>query len=124
APVEAAARGDRPAGLIARVLAMDDEAAVAGRDRGEVDRRRKGAGVAEHHVGVACIVACVAGATATSCPDDEVIEAVAVDVAGRGDRKAGLVVHVLAMDDEAPLPAATAARSIAAAKPEALPNTT
>ena len=84
--IDVAGRGYRTAGVVARVLAMDDEAAVAGRDRGEVDLRRKAAGVAEHHVAVAGIVACVAGAVAVECPDDEVVEAVAVDVAGRGDR--------------------------------------
>ena len=47
---------------------MDDEAAVAGRDRGKVDLRRKVAGVAEHHVAVARIVACIAGAIARPAP--------------------------------------------------------
>ena len=47
------AEDDAEAGLVARVLAVDDEAAVAGRDRGEVDRRREAAGVAEHHIAVA-----------------------------------------------------------------------
>ena len=69
---------------------MDDEAAVAGRERGEIDLGRKAAGVAEHHVAVARI-ACVAGAVAIMRPDDQVVEAVAIDVAGRGDRNAGLV---------------------------------
>ena len=41
---------------------MDDEAAVAARDRREVDLRRKGARVTECHVAVACLVTCVAGA--------------------------------------------------------------
>ena len=48
--------------IIVRAFAMDDEAAVAGRDRGEVDLRRKTAGLAEHHIAVARLVACVAGA--------------------------------------------------------------
>ena len=82
--VDVAGRGDRNAGLIVRVLAVDDESAVAGRDRGEVDLGREARGLAEHHVAVARIVACVAGAIAAKCPDDEVVEAVAVDVAGRG----------------------------------------
>ena len=110
--------------MVARVLAMDDEAAVAARERGEVDLRRKAAGVAEHHVAVAGIVACVAGAVAVGCPDDEVVEAVAVDVARRGDRNAGVVARILAMDHEAAVAGGDAARSISAAKPEALPNTT
>jgi hypothetical protein len=99
--VDVAGRRHRKAGLIAHIRAMDDEAAVTGRDRGEVDLGRKAGGLAEHHVAVACIAACIAGATAALCPDDEVVEAVAVDVAGRGYRRAGPVTHVLAMDDEA-----------------------
>ena len=80
---------------------MDDEAAVAGRDRGEVDLRREAGGLAEHHVAVACAGAGVAGTVAVESPDDEVVEAVAVDVARRGYRIAGPVARVLAMDDEA-----------------------
>ena len=45
-----------------RVLAMDHEAAVAGRDCGEVDLRREAAGVAEHDIAVARLAAGVAGA--------------------------------------------------------------
>ena len=44
---------DKPSS-VAGVLAVDDEAAVAARDRGEVDLRREAAGLAEHHVAVAC----------------------------------------------------------------------
>ena len=79
------------AGVVARILAMDDEAAVAGGDCGEVDLRREARGLAEHHVAVARIGACVAGAVAIHSPDDQVVEAVAVDVAGRGYRTAGEV---------------------------------
>ena len=100
--VDVAGRGHRNAGADPSVvLAMDDEAAVAGRDRGEVDLRPEARGLAEHHVAVARTGACVAGAGAGECPDDEVVEAVAVDVAGRGYRTAGVIVRVLAMDDEA-----------------------
>ena len=99
--VDVAGRGYRSTRLIAHVLAMDDEAAVAGRDRGEVDLGREAGGLSEHHVAVACIAACIAGPTAGKCPDDEVVEAVAVDVASRGYRRAGPVTHILAMDDEA-----------------------
>ena len=80
---------------------MDDEAAVAGRNRGEVDLRRKPGGLAEHHVVVARILARIAGTTAEPCSNEKVVEAVAVDVAGRGYRIAGGVARVLAMDDEA-----------------------
>ena len=122
--VDVAGRGDRNAGLIGRVLAMDDEAAVAGRDGGEVDRGAEAAGLAEHHVAVAGKVARVARARAGECPDDEVVEAVAVDVARRGDRAAGLVVRVLAMDDEAAVAGGDRGEVDRAAKPPAWPNTT
>src|SRR5262245_643910 len=81
---------------------MNDEAAGAGSDRGEVDLRRETGSPAEHHVAVARGGACVAGAVAAISSDDQVVEAVAVDVAGRGYRKAGEVIDLLAMDDEAP----------------------
>src|SRR5262245_9429714 len=98
--VDVAGRRYRIAGLVVRVLAMDDEAAVAGRDRGEVDLRCKARGFAEHDVAVARKVAGVAGAIAKVCPDDEVVEAVAVDVTRRG-HPTGAIVGILAMDDEA-----------------------
>src|SRR5262249_57371668 len=89
------------AGLSARSMHMDEEAAVAGRHRGEVVLGRNARCLAEHDVAVARKVACVAGAVAAVCPDDEVVEAVAIDVASRGYRTAGFIGRVLAMDDEA-----------------------
>src|SRR5262249_17841348 len=81
---------------------MDDEAAVAGRDRGKVDLRRKVTGVPEDHEAIdPGRGGGVAGAIAVGSPDDEVIETVAVDVAGRGYRRAGLIAHILPVDDEA-----------------------
>jgi hypothetical protein len=53
------------------------------------------------HIAVAGVVARVAGATATISADDEIVEAVAVDVAGRRYGIAGSVVHILPMDDKA-----------------------
>src|SRR5262245_58802384 len=99
--VDVTGRGYRKAGLIRRLLAMDDEAAVAGRDRAEVDLRRKPRGLAEHHVAVACAGAGVVGTVAVQGSDDDVVEAVAVEIAGRGDRIAGVIARVLAMNDEA-----------------------
>ena len=96
----------------------------AGGDGGEVDRGAEAAGLAEHHIAVAGTSRAVAGAVGAMRPDDQVVEAVAVDVAGRGDRASRNVVRLLALDDEAAVPAATSARSIAAPKPPALPNTT
>ena len=98
--IDVAGRGCGIAGGVARILAMDDEFAVAGRDRGEVDLGREARGLAEHHVAVASTCAGVAGAVAKGCPDDEVVEAVAVDVAGRRYPDAGNIGGVLAMDDE------------------------
>src|SRR5262245_17039242 len=80
---------------------MNDKAADAGRDSGEVDLRCEARSLAEHHVAVARTGAGVAGAIAALCPDDEVVEAVAVDVAGRGYRPPRLIELLLAMDDEA-----------------------
>ena len=80
---------------------MDHEAAGAGRDHGEVDLRRKAGRLAEDDIAVARKWACVEGAITKFCPDDEVIEAIAVDVTCGGDRPAGGVVRVLAMDDKA-----------------------
>ena len=99
---------------------------------GDVVDRIADGGRAEQHVALAGLDAGTAGAIAIRRPDDEVVEAVAVDVAGRGDRNAGLIAVVLdvagpvvlALDDEAAVAGRTAARSISAAKPEALPNTT
>ena len=82
--VDVAGRGHRPAGEITLVLAVDDEAAVAGRDGGEVDRGlNSDRGLAEHHVAVARLLTGIVGATSTHGPDDEVVEAIPVDVAGR-----------------------------------------
>ena len=80
---------------------MNDKAAVARRDAGEVDLGGETAGLAEHHIAVAGIAKCVAGAVAIWGPDDQVVEAVAVDVAGRGDRSAGEIARVLPVDDKA-----------------------
>src|SRR5262245_9670860 len=80
---------------------MNDKAADAGRDSGEVDLRCEARSLAEHHVAVARTGAGVAGAIAALCPDDDVVEAVAVDVAGRGYRPPHLIELLLAMNDEA-----------------------
>ena len=77
-------------------------------DIGQVDDRAAGRstvpklGLAEHHIGLAGIAAAV---VAVGRADDQVVEAVAVDVAGRGDAAAGLVAVGIALDDEAVAPA-------------------
>ena len=79
---------------------MDDEAAGAGGDVRQVDRGAKAARLAEHHIAAAGW-----GEFGRSGPrrrpNDQVVEAVAVDVAGRRHRVAGEVVRPLAVDDEA-----------------------
>jgi hypothetical protein len=67
---------------MARMPAIDP---AAGRDRGEVDLRRKPRGLAEHHVAVPRTGPCVAGTVAARSPDNEVVEAVAVDVPEKPD---------------------------------------
>ena len=96
--VDVAGGGDRAAGQVAGILADDDEAAAAGGDVGQVDGRAKAAGPAEHHVAVAGVGFDIARRVAALGADDQVVEAVAVDVAGRGDRDAGPVVAILAED--------------------------
>ena len=70
----------------------------------EIDRRAESARLAEHHIAVAGTVARArrrAGTVGKVGPDDEVVEAVAVDVAGGGDRKAGPIARIRAVDHEA-----------------------
>ena len=106
--------------------AVDHEAAGAGGDVGEIDRGAEPARLAEHHVAVAGIVRVpAAGAVGSGRPDDQVVEAVAVDVA-RPRRPSGRTgrPHPAPWITKPPVPAATVARSIAAPKPPAWPNTT
>ena len=82
---------------------MDHEAADACGDIQEVDRGAEAACLAEHHIAVAGSVARsrrYAGTVGTGRPDDEVVEAVAVDVACGGDRKAGLIARIFPVDHE------------------------
>ena len=93
--------------MVTRGIALDDEALRRGK-RGEVDdltretRRRHGraksvAG-AKHHVGLASSGTAVISAPG---PNDEVVEAVAIDVPRRGDGEACPVHPRVALDDEA-----------------------
>ena len=66
--IDVAGRRNRDAGLVSRILPVDDESAVAGRDSGQVDLGREAAGVAEHHIAVAGVAACVAGAVGRPQP--------------------------------------------------------
>ena len=72
----------------------------AGFERGEVDVGES-ARLAEDDIGLAGIVAAADVAARARRADEEVVEAVAVDIAGRGDAAARMVVVDIALDDEA-----------------------
>ena len=95
--IDVASRGDRISRQVVGRLADELEAAGAVRDVGKVDGRRRRRR-AEHDVGRAGIR--VSAEIITVCPDDDVGEAVAVHIAGRGDPAAGLVDTGLADDLE------------------------
>ncbi len=77
-------------------------------------------------IGLAGIAAAI---VAQGRPDDQVVEAVAIDIAGRRDAPARVVAGRIALDDEA-LGRVSVVRSItwrpptSVPKPEAVPNTT
>ena len=95
--IDVAGRGDRAAAVVAGRHAAELEA-VRAVEGGEVEIGAEARGLAEHHIarpGVASVRIGVVGA------DDQVGEAVAVDVAGRGDRAAALVAGRHAAELEA-----------------------
>ena len=99
--VDVAGGGDAVTCVIEVGVALDDEALLAGETR-HIDVDRDGA--SENHIGFAGVVwdrgvnaAVIAGIRA----DDEIGEAVAVDVAGRRDAAAEPVALGVAGDDEA-----------------------
>src|SRR3954463_2539340 len=96
--VDVAGRSDAPAGMVERQRALDREALVR-TERAEVDIA-EAAGMAEHDIGLAGIIIGVAD-SGIDRADDEVAEAVAVDVARRGDAEACEVAGVRAGDREA-----------------------
>ena len=75
---------------------IDHKAAAAGGDGGKIKRCR--AGFAEHHVGAAGIRA--SGGIAFRSADDQVSEAIAVDIAGTGNADKVAVASALASDRE------------------------
>ena len=95
--VDVARRGDRAAAAVARRHAAELEAVAAVEAR-QVEVGGKARGLAEHHIARAGIAAVRVGAEGA---DDQVGEAVAVDVAGRGDREAAAVVRRHAAELEA-----------------------
>ena len=95
--VDVARRGDRAAALVVRRHAAELEAVAAVEAR-EIEVGGKARGLAEHHIARAGIGAVRIG---TAGADDQVGEAVAVDVAGRGDRAAAAVIRRHAAELEA-----------------------
>ena len=92
--------------------------AVEGR---EIEAGTEPRGSAEHDVALAGIRIPVSIGAGSA--DDDIAEAVAVDVPGRGDRAAAIVVRIDAV--EAKAVGAVEDREVeAGANPEALPNTT
>ena len=73
------------------------DAETAGPEIGQIDRRR--ASLPEDHVGLAGIA--VAARVSTPSSDDQVGQAIAVDVAGAGDAEARAVIGIDAVDAEA-----------------------
>src|SRR6185436_2910300 len=95
--VDIACAGDAAAAAVICALAVDDESASAGGDGREVDGSPRGP--AEHDIAVPCALACRRIAAVRA--DNQVGEAVAVDVARRSNAGSAAVVLALAVDDEA-----------------------
>jgi len=95
--IDVAGRGDTKAAAVTRTLSVDHEAAVAIGDCREVDGRA--AGLAEDDIAAPGIAASRGVAVGRS--DDQVGQAVAIDVAGRGHTIAAEVKRTLTVDDEA-----------------------
>ena len=81
-PLTSPAEATEPAAIVNGRLAADLEAVAAVEGGRQVEIGGEARGLAEHHIarpGTAM--------SAAARPDDQVVEAVAVDVAGRGDRE-------------------------------------
>src|SRR5690606_37697932 len=95
--IDVTGAADGPAAVIEPPLAVEAEA-VGAVERTELDGGGKPAGLAEHHVGrsrTGAVRVCL------RCADDQVIEAVAVDVTGTADGPPAHVVPRLAIEAEA-----------------------
>ena len=75
-----AAETEQPLGHRQRPIEAEAVAAV---ERGEIEARREAGVGAEHDIAGAVIGA--AGGISIRCPDDQIVDAVAVDVASSGD---------------------------------------
>ena len=98
--VDVTGRGHRTASEIIGVLIEDSEPADAGRDRRELDARAEARGPAKHHIGFTGIVRGVELTIRMVRADDQVINAIAVDVTRRGDGDPRQIVVVDAAQDE------------------------
>ena len=95
--IHIAGTGHTVADRFAGALAIDHEAAAAASDAGEVDGIC--AGFTEDHIGAAGIAA--GGRIGFMGPDDQIGEAIAVDITGTGHAVAALIAGDLAIDHEA-----------------------
>ena len=86
-----------PAAVIVQALAIDHKAAAAGGNRAQVNRHATAR--AEHHI--AAPRAAAAGRVSLRCPDDQVGQAIAVDIARTRHAPAALVARALAVDHKA-----------------------
>src|SRR6185503_14371588 len=91
--------GNAKAAQVILALAVDNEAAGAVRNCGEIDVAPRA--LAEHHVAAPELAVAAAGGFAVGRPHDQVGQAVAIDVAGAGNTAAAEVIYALPVDDEA-----------------------
>ena len=118
--VDVAGAAHRAARVVVGIDAFEDEAraAVAARRReqaAQLEGGRKSARAAEHHVALAG--SSLAVGVGTIRADDQVVDAVTVDVAGAAHRTARAIVGIDAFEDEA-LAAIAARRGMQAAQLE------
>src|SRR5690606_40102645 len=96
-PVDVARSVDRIAAEIADGQAVEAEA-VGAIERAELDGGGEPAGLAEHHVARSARRTVRIG---IGCADDQVVEAVAIDVTGAADGPAAVIEPPLAVEAEA-----------------------
>ena len=106
--IDVARPAHRAAGTVTSRGALDDQVGVAR----EVDGRGKALIGAEHHVAGAGIGTAVR--VGTRGADDQIVDAIAIDVARPAHREAGVVIRRGALDDQV---GARVARSMVAGKP-------
>ena len=101
--IDVAGVGDAAPGLIVCRIALDDEA-VAGRQGGQIDYLpsadidAEASGATEDNIGLACVDAAI---VATARADDQIVDAITVDVTRVGDAAPRLIVRRIPLNDEA-----------------------